>query len=168
MKKFSFFFTMLFAFIYLLSCEPPVSQAEKDYLLLRAQADSLEMTHQAITLEHGQLMEKWNQIMQQLDEQPNPDSTMLQTTQQQYMILSTHDQMLRQHEQMRAMFQEFDEKYTKGEVSEADLQAQVGQMTTDLRLLKADHQKFSNDHARIESAFVELNKMLQEVGKDSN
>lgn len=163
MKKLSFLSTMLFVFIYLLSCEPPVSQAEKDYLLIRAQADSMAMIHQSIAAEHEQLMEKWNAIMQQMDELPNPDSTMLQNAQQQYMLLSTHEQSLRQHEQMRAMWQEFDDKYTAGGVSEADIQAQVGKMTNEIQMMKEEHQKLSSDHANIESAFVEISQLLAET-----
>lgn len=168
MKKLSFLSTMLFVFIYLLSCEPPVSQAEKDYLLLRAQADSLAMTHQSIAAEHEQLMEKWNTVMQQMDELPNPDSVMLQNAQQQYMLLSSHEQSLRQHEQVRAMWQEFDDKYTAGGVSEADIQAQVGKMTNEIQMMREAHQKLSSDHVNIESAFVEISEMLTKAkGADS-
>ena len=168
MKKLSFLSTMLFVFMYLLSCEPPVSQAEKDYLLLRAQADSLAMTHQSIAAEHEQLMEKWNAVMQQMDELPNPDSVMLQNAQQQYMLLSSHEQSLRQHEQVRAMWQEFDDKYTAGGVSEADIQAQVGKMTNEIQMMREEHQKLSSDHVNIESVFVEISGMLTKAkGADS-
>lgn len=150
MKKLFFLSLPLLVGIgFILSCNNGPSQAETDYQKLLTMEDSLTQVHQSLQSEHQQLKSEHDQLQQQLQGMANVDSSLLRDMAEQDVILANQEATFQKHQQIMQSNDEFKQKHASGNLSDAEIQAQVDQMRQDQQMMMDENDQIRDELDKI-------------------